>query len=68
MHVVVICIDISWRKFDLRHESSCLLLQATEEELDVEKAVKKDSGVKLMHSIWGHTLYHRDDLPFAVQQ
>ncbi|KAM5157863.1 cryptochrome DASH [Mantella aurantiaca] len=40
--------------------------EATKEELDVEKSVKQvcaRHGVKVQ-SIWGSTLYHRDDLPF----
>ncbi|XP_040208720.1 cryptochrome DASH [Rana temporaria] len=40
--------------------------EATKEELDVEKSIKQvctRHGVKVQ-SIWGSTLYHRDDLPF----
>lgn len=40
--------------------------EATKEELDVEKSVKQvctQHGVKF-HTMWGSTLYHRDDLPF----
>ncbi|XP_072269489.1 cryptochrome DASH-like [Pyxicephalus adspersus] len=40
--------------------------EATKEELDVEKSVKQvctSNGVQIQ-SIWGSTLYHRDDLPF----
>ncbi|KAG8573281.1 hypothetical protein GDO81_012343 [Engystomops pustulosus] len=40
--------------------------EATKEELDVEKSLKQvctRHGVKY-HTIWGSTLYHREDLPF----
>ncbi|XP_073533861.1 cryptochrome DASH isoform X1 [Phyllobates terribilis] len=40
--------------------------EATKEELDVEKSVKEvcsQHGVRF-HTIWGSTLYHREDLPF----
>ncbi|KAL4238250.1 hypothetical protein ACF0H5_002963 [Mactra antiquata] len=42
--------------------------EATQEELDVEKAIKESCGVKLVQSIWGHTLFHKDDLPFPVSR
>lgn len=40
--------------------------QVTSEELNVEKQVKDvcaQMKVKV-HTCWGSTLYHRDDLPF----
>lgn len=43
-----------------------LFLQVTSEELNVEKRVKDvcaQMKVKV-HTCWGSTLYHRDDLPF----
>ena len=42
--------------------------QATQEESDVEKAVRRSCGVKVIQTFWGHTLYHRDDLPFPVSK
>ena len=42
--------------------------QATQEELDVEQAVEKQCTGKIIHKIWGHTLFHRDDLPFSYKQ
>ncbi|XP_052769683.1 cryptochrome DASH-like [Mya arenaria] len=44
--------------------------EATSEELDVEAGVRKacgQCGVKVQ-SLWGHTLFHRDDLPFSAKQ
>ena len=43
------------------------LTQVTQEELDVEKSIKKCCGVDIK-TFWGHTLYHRDDLPFSPAQ
>ena len=43
-----------------------IMFQVTSEELNVEKKVKDvcaQMKVKV-HSCWGTTLYHRDDLPF----
>ncbi|KAK7104365.1 hypothetical protein V1264_019096 [Littorina saxatilis] len=36
------------------------------EEVDVEKALGSKCGVKV-HTVWGHTLTHVDDLPFKPQ-
>lgn len=41
-------------------------IQVTQEELDVEEALKLKSGVKV-HTVWGHTMVHIDDLPFKPQ-
>lgn len=43
------------------------LTQVTQEELDVEKSIRKCCGVDIK-TFWGHTLYHRDDLPFSPAQ
>jgi len=45
-------------------------LQATSEELEVESSVKAACGKcgVSVHALWGHTLYHRDDLPFSPKQ
>lgn len=43
-----------------------LVVQVTSEELNVEKKIKDvcaQMRVKV-HTCWGSTLYHRDDLPF----
>ncbi|XP_025105331.1 cryptochrome DASH-like [Pomacea canaliculata] len=40
--------------------------EVTQEELDVEEALKLKSGVKV-HTVWGHTMVHIDDLPFKPQ-
>ncbi|KAK7504845.1 hypothetical protein BaRGS_00003873 [Batillaria attramentaria] len=37
--------------------------EVTQEEVDVEKKLKEKCGVKV-HTVWGHTLNHVDDLPF----
>ena len=42
------------------------ILQATEEEQEVEKAVRRSCGVKVIKTFWGQTLYHKDDLPFPT--
>jgi len=42
----------------------------TDEEMRVEKALKATltaQGIPLK-TVWGHTLYHLDDLPFALEQ
>lgn len=41
--------------------------EVTQEELDVEKSIKKHCGVNIK-TFWGHTLYHREDLPFSPSQ
>ncbi|KAK3597383.1 hypothetical protein CHS0354_034626 [Potamilus streckersoni] len=41
--------------------------EATKEELDVEETLRAKCGVKIQ-TFWGHTLFHRDDLPFGVGQ
>lgn len=44
--------------------------EVTAEEVAVEKALQKQVeaiGVTL-HSFWGHTLYHPEDLPFEIAQ
>lgn len=43
------------------------LTQVTQEELDVEKSIRKSCDVDIK-TFWGHTLYHRDDLPFSPAQ
>ncbi|XP_037083138.1 cryptochrome DASH-like [Pollicipes pollicipes] len=52
------------------HRLSLVLQQeATDEELRVERALA-DACRRLsvpVHTVWGATLYHRDDLPFKVQ-
>ncbi|XP_076463876.1 cryptochrome DASH-like [Babylonia areolata] len=40
--------------------------EVCQEEVDVEKALKSKCGVKV-HTVWGHTLTHVDDLPFKPQ-
>ncbi|XP_060085150.1 cryptochrome DASH-like, partial [Ylistrum balloti] len=45
----------------------CYHEEATAEELEVESKLQKSCGVKVQ-SFWGHPLYHRDDLPFRIQQ
>ncbi|XP_053372964.1 cryptochrome DASH-like [Mercenaria mercenaria] len=42
--------------------------EVTQEELDVERALKLQCENKVIQKIWGHTLFHRDDLPFSVKQ
>lgn len=44
----------------------CYQQEATNEELDVESGLQKSCGVKVQ-TFWGHTLYHRDDLPYKVE-
>ncbi|KAK3093415.1 hypothetical protein FSP39_015400 [Pinctada imbricata] len=41
--------------------------EVTDEEVKVENAIKEKSGVKV-ETFWGHTLYHKDDLPFSPKQ
>jgi deoxyribodipyrimidine photo-lyase len=44
--------------------------EVTSEELAVESALRRtlqDRSISL-HAFWGHTLYHRDDLPFDIEQ
>ncbi|XP_013420290.1 cryptochrome DASH-like [Lingula anatina] len=41
--------------------------EATQEELDVEAALKKNCGVQIK-TFWGSTLYHKEDVPFKIQQ
>ncbi len=41
--------------------------QATQEETDVEKALRQNVQVAV-HTTWGSTLVHRDDLPFHIKQ
>ncbi|XP_013407859.1 cryptochrome DASH [Lingula anatina] len=40
--------------------------EATQEELDVEAALKKNCGVQIK-TFWGSTLYHKEDVPFKIQ-
>ena len=40
--------------------------QVTSEELDVEKGLK-NCGVDVK-TFWGHTLYHKSDLPYDVKK
>ncbi|XP_071079721.1 cryptochrome DASH-like [Haliotis cracherodii] len=37
--------------------------EVTEEELTVEQGLNKKCGVKV-HTVWGHTLHHKEDVPF----
>ncbi|XP_048732268.2 eIF-2-alpha kinase GCN2-like [Ostrea edulis] len=41
--------------------------EVTQEEVAVEKSIRKCCGVDVK-TFWGHTLYHRDDLPFSPSQ
>ncbi|XP_061166164.1 eIF-2-alpha kinase GCN2-like [Saccostrea echinata] len=41
--------------------------EVTQEEVDVEKSIRKCCGVNIQ-TFWGHTLYHKDDLPFSPTQ
>ncbi|KAG7173815.1 Cryptochrome DASH-like 1 [Homarus americanus] len=50
------------------HRAKFLLQSVTREEKDVERALRercKAAGAQI-HSFWGSTLYHKNDLPFAV--
>lgn len=44
--------------------------EVTSEEQTVETALRQtlQSCNIPLHSFWGHTLYHRDDLPFSIEQ
>lgn len=44
--------------------------EITKEELDVEAACEKFclENKIIFHAIWGSTLYHKDDLPYAVKR
>ena len=44
-----------------------VFVKVTQEELDVEKGIQSNSGVKT-HAIWGSTLVNKADLPFPVSQ
>nr|AWY11213.1 cryptochrome dash [Melibe leonina] len=40
--------------------------EVTDEELKVEKALKEKSKSKF-ETVWGHTLHHKEDLPFQIK-
>ena len=53
------------------HRLSLVLQQeATDEELRVERALAERCRALSVpvQTVWGATLYHRDDLPFNVKQ
>lgn len=39
--------------------------EVTDEEISVEKAIKNSVDIP-SYKFWGHTMYHRDDLPFDL--
>ena len=49
------------------HLGRVCLLQATEEEIEVERALQKNTRTAVQ-KIWGSTLIHKEDLPFSVKQ